>query len=298
MRSRNWFIVGALAVIVAAPLSGCGDNDNEVFLNCGNATLDGNEQCDDGNAIETDNCLSTCRFATCGDGFIHRDVEECDGSDLNGQTCNGLGLGSGTLRCDAACEHDTSGCGNGATPTVTPTVQPTVQPTPTTGAPTATPTDGGPTATATGDNPTPTPTSTPTGATCQSGQTAVIELTMTVNDQDIALGGVQLQLAYPENSVRVPGTGGDPIIGDAVDLPPGLPSFNDQDTNGNLIDDRLDITWVTSGAPVSGTFATITFECIAGQSLPSVGAFACTVVSASDETGTDITGVECNVTIP
>src|SRR5262249_9194994 len=43
--------------------------------------------------------------------------EECDGTDLAGLTCDGLGL-SGTLRCDDACNLDWSTCGFAAGPAV------------------------------------------------------------------------------------------------------------------------------------------------------------------------------------
>ena len=48
----------------------------------------------------------------CGDGKV-RGGEECDGGDLAGQTCESLGLGSGTLACAGDCTFDTSGCGGG-----------------------------------------------------------------------------------------------------------------------------------------------------------------------------------------
>ena len=293
MKTGNWLILGALAIAMAAPLSGCGDNDNEIFLDCGNGIVDGDEQCDDSNSDERDECLSNCQFATCGDGFLRTGFEECDSSNLNGQSCAGLGLGSGALLCSASCEFDTSGCGNpSATPTSVPTTQPTPTVEPTDGA---TPTDdGGPTPTDGG----PTATPTPVVGGCNSGDTVVTELTITANGVNLTIGGVQLQLSYPQASARIPGTGGDPAVADAVELPSGLPSFNDQDTNGDLIDDRLDIAWVSSGGGVTGTFATVTFECIAGQAPPAAGAFACTVASASDDTGQDIIGAQCNVVIP
>jgi len=54
----------------------------------------------------------------CGDGVIDGG-EECDGSNLGGQTCAGLGLGytSGTLSCDS-CSFDVSGCTTTAPPSV------------------------------------------------------------------------------------------------------------------------------------------------------------------------------------
>src|SRR5579885_140073 len=49
--------------------------------------------------------------AKCGDGFVSGD-EVCDGSALNGQTCESQGFSSeGTLKCAADCKSfDTSSC--------------------------------------------------------------------------------------------------------------------------------------------------------------------------------------------
>src|SRR5262245_40276612 len=45
----------------------------------------------------------------CGDGAV--DVgEQCDGSDLAGETCMSLGLGNGTLACTMRCQFDATGC--------------------------------------------------------------------------------------------------------------------------------------------------------------------------------------------
>jgi len=48
----------------------------------------------------------------CGDGFIDP-AEECDGSNLQGQTCESLGHYNlnGTLSCTATCEYDRADCG-------------------------------------------------------------------------------------------------------------------------------------------------------------------------------------------
>ena len=45
----------------------------------------------------------------CGNGIREGD-EQCDGDDLGGQTCSGLGYYGGTLSCKADCTFDTSGC--------------------------------------------------------------------------------------------------------------------------------------------------------------------------------------------
>lgn len=48
--------------------------------------------------------------AFCGDG-VKNGAESCDGSDLGGQSCLGLGFtGGGTLTCNGDCTFNTSGC--------------------------------------------------------------------------------------------------------------------------------------------------------------------------------------------
>lgn len=46
---------------------------------CGNATIEGNEECDDGNRKPGDGCNSACRKEVCGDGIVTAGLgEECD----------------------------------------------------------------------------------------------------------------------------------------------------------------------------------------------------------------------------
>lgn len=45
----------------------------------------------------------------CGDGII-QPGEECEGADLNGQSCESLGFTGGTLACDANCLLDKTQC--------------------------------------------------------------------------------------------------------------------------------------------------------------------------------------------
>jgi hypothetical protein len=45
----------------------------------------------------------------CGNGVVETG-EQCDGADLSGQTCVGLGQGPGTLRCLQNCTFDLSLC--------------------------------------------------------------------------------------------------------------------------------------------------------------------------------------------
>lgn len=55
---------------------------------------------------------------TCGDD-VRQGAEACDGADLGGATCEGLGLGAGTVTCNATCDgFDTAGCGAVTTPLV------------------------------------------------------------------------------------------------------------------------------------------------------------------------------------
>lgn len=53
----------------------------------------------------------TVSITVCGDGVVEGD-EQCDGGNLAGQTCDGLGYFGGDLACDS-CVFDTSGCTTG-----------------------------------------------------------------------------------------------------------------------------------------------------------------------------------------
>ncbi len=92
----------------------------------------------------------TIKISICGNKIIEGG-EDCEGDDLNGETCLSLGYASGDLSCDIACTFDTSNC-VAPTPTPSPTPTPTSAPA-TTSVSTATSAET-PTAT-------PTPTSTP-----------------------------------------------------------------------------------------------------------------------------------------
>jgi hypothetical protein len=47
--------------------------------------------------------------STCGNGVVDAG-EQCDGSNLNGQTCASQGFSGGTLSCTASCAFDTAQC--------------------------------------------------------------------------------------------------------------------------------------------------------------------------------------------
>ncbi len=52
---------------------------------------------------------SACVSGNCGNGAID-DGEQCDGANLNGQTCESQGFDSGDLACTEECRFDTAAC--------------------------------------------------------------------------------------------------------------------------------------------------------------------------------------------
>lgn len=112
--------------------SGCGAPPT-----CGNGTTDGGELCDgasfgtrscqtygysEGSLSCSANCgvidTSGCsgQLAQCGND-TREGNEVCDGTDVGGATCQGLGLGTGTISCNAGCASlNTSGCNSTCTP--------------------------------------------------------------------------------------------------------------------------------------------------------------------------------------
>ncbi|WP_052548184.1 DUF4215 domain-containing protein [Enhygromyxa salina] len=58
---------------------------------CGDATVDADEECDDGNFVNDDACTNACTLPTCGDGIVQAN-EPCDAGPNNGpgQLCNAM----------------------------------------------------------------------------------------------------------------------------------------------------------------------------------------------------------------
>ncbi len=89
-------------------------------VTCGDGFVEGAEQCDDGNAIESDACLASCMAASCGDGAVQAGVEACDdgnGSNTDGclNTCVPASCGDGFAwageeACDDGNESSADGC--------------------------------------------------------------------------------------------------------------------------------------------------------------------------------------------
>ncbi len=69
----------------------------------------GNNVCDAGE--DAINCPQDCQQPqqVCGNN-LKEGTEECDGTDLFGETCQSQGFTSGTLSCTGSCTLDTSGC--------------------------------------------------------------------------------------------------------------------------------------------------------------------------------------------
>ena len=83
---------------------------------CGNGTVDGSEECDDGNTVDHDACSNRCLRARCGDGHIRQDLlegsqgfEACDdGNDVETDdcttTCRLARCGDGHLQPGEECD--------------------------------------------------------------------------------------------------------------------------------------------------------------------------------------------------
>jgi len=85
----------------------------------------GYEACDDGNRVQTDDCINTCALAICGDGQVRAGVEACDdGNEVETDACRNdcslAACGDGVVHvgveaCDDANQVQTDGCLNNCT---------------------------------------------------------------------------------------------------------------------------------------------------------------------------------------
>ena len=63
-------------------------------------------------ANQSSQIQATIKISVCGNN-IKETGEQCDGVDLGGATCQGLGYSGGSLSCTAACDFNTSSCTSG-----------------------------------------------------------------------------------------------------------------------------------------------------------------------------------------
>ena len=93
-----------LAALTLLLTVSCGGDGGGMFAECGNGTVEGQEECDDGGTVDCDGCSASCTSEigfVCGDGTLNQACgEQCD----DGNTTPGDG-------CDAGCNLE--GCGNG-----------------------------------------------------------------------------------------------------------------------------------------------------------------------------------------
>ena len=88
---------------------------------CGDGVVNiGNEECDDGNLIDSDSCRNDCTRSLCGDGIVQEGLEACDdGNDSNEDEClnhcvfatcgDGI-VQTGVEACDDGNQSDVDGC--------------------------------------------------------------------------------------------------------------------------------------------------------------------------------------------
>jgi len=93
---------------------GCGCRAASSEPRCGNAVIEGDEECDDGNGSNSDACTNDCALAACGDGYVQPD-EVCDGGSDCGPNCNfGPAPGDGVVdpgeECDDGNTNDEDSC--------------------------------------------------------------------------------------------------------------------------------------------------------------------------------------------
>ena len=85
---------------------------------CGNGVLERGEQCDDGNAVNTDACRNDCTLPFCGDGIVDMGEQCDDGNAVNTDACRndctlpycGDGIVDMGEQCDDGNASDDDGC--------------------------------------------------------------------------------------------------------------------------------------------------------------------------------------------
>ena len=90
-RSMTAFALGALAACATPsdPVPAVPPTEVAAEPHCGDGKVwQGQEECDDGNRINTDACTNACTKARCGDGIVYEGHEDCDdGNQDNDDFC-------------------------------------------------------------------------------------------------------------------------------------------------------------------------------------------------------------------
>lgn len=103
------------------PRNNSGDTGVVIAAVCRDGVVEGLEECDDGNTVNTDDCRNDCRLPTCGDGLVSTGIgEECEppGTVTCDDACYrvvvearcGDGTRTGTEACDDGNQDDGDGC--------------------------------------------------------------------------------------------------------------------------------------------------------------------------------------------
>lgn len=298
MRSRRsiWRFLAALTLSVL--VGACsGTEQGDPFANCGNGTLDAGEQCDDGNLMDNDACLSTCVKATCGDGFIDLAHEACDGLNTKscGEnhalpcTCDSFLLGPGTLEpgaplpCTSACEIDTSWCGPAITPTPvrTPTATATAKPTPHCG-------NGVIEAGEACDTCAADCVVQPCAATTP-GTTVSVALTIPPSQN---VTGLTILLGYRSSVASLPGSG---LVGSVAGRVKNKPA--NTIVASNDLDYALRVVLSRSNPIPAGQIFTVDFDDCDGTPPPAAADFGCSVEGCANTNG-PVHDCACEVSVP
>lgn len=317
MKLRTWFRTPAVALIGAALLSACsGGQTPNPFALCGNGVINPGEQCDDGDMnSDTGACLTTCKIAYCGDGFIYAAQEQCDLNNFgypqpqDPQNCRKLGFDGGTLLCTADCRFDTTQCGPAFTPTAT--VVETSTP-----AFTSTPTPG----TTCGNGllePGDTCAECPADCTVLPCTATSSMATYTVNFQPPTgqdASSTTVLVGYRSNILNIPGSGLGSCQGGsndgntctkAADCPDGqcaIPKSSVKNTPPGSIVAVNDLDYaarvvVTHSPLPTGRLFTIDFDICAGAAAPTTSDVSCIVDGCSSSFG-PLDGCTCTVSGP
>jgi hypothetical protein len=112
----------------------------------------------------------------------------------------------------------------------------------------------------------------------------------------IGLAGAQITLDYVPPA-SLPGSIDAASVAERVTIIPsvGFTSVNDQDTQPDGVDDRLNVSVVAGAAFAEGPFADVVFDCDAGGAVPTAASFGCNA-EGSDEFGGLVT-TACTLTL-